>query len=1470
MKKILGLDLGTNSIGWALIENEFENKVGSIIGSGVRIIPMSQDVLGKFDSGTTISQTAERTHYRSVRRLIERSKLRRERLLRVLNSLDWLPNHFKEQIDFDKNLGQYKNHNEPKIAWVSGSRKNEFYYKSAFNEMLEDFKSHKSTLVDNGKKIPYDWTIYFLRKKALKEKVTKEELAWVLLNFNQKRGYYQLRGEEEETDGKLVEYHQLKVIDVIDSGEKNKSGIVYTIKLENEWEFNKPSKNPVNWKDQVKEFIVTTPVEEDGLTPKKTKEGDVKRTFRTVDSEKDWIAIKKKTENDLESSNKTVGEYIYDTILSNPSQKIRGKLIRTIERKYYKKELSRILRKQAEFHSEFTEKEILKKCVNELYPNNDAHRNERLTQSLQDFIIQDIIFYQRPLKSKTSLISDCPFEYSWIEKDNQKVKKFKKCIPKSNPLYQEFRLWQFISNLRIYKREAKINDKTEIDIDITNDVLNGIENYENLFDWLNNQTSITQKKLLKFLIPNEKNPERDYRWNYVEDKEYPANETRGEFIKKIKGINGLDNSLFNDFFTNDLWHILYSILDKKELEKALKKFVKRHNLPGEFIKEFKKFPPYKRDYGAYSAKAIKKILPLMRLGKYWSWDNIDENTKDRIDKILTGEFDEKIRTRVREKSIHLQNKQDFTALPVWLSTYIIYDRHSEAKEITQWHSPDDIRNFLHNHFKQHSLRNPIVEQVVTETLRVVEDIWKKYGNGKANFFDEIHIELGRNIKNSAEKRKQINNRVLENQNTNHRIKLILEELKNEGIEAVRPFSPSHQEILKIYEDGIYKSKNEIDDDIIKIRRNSAPSKKEIEKYKLWLGQGYISPYTGRPIQLTELFTTKYQIEHIIPQSRFFNDSLSNKIICEAEVNELKGNKTAYEFIKENPGRKVELNHGKTIQLFSLYEYENHVKSFFKNDSKKKEFLLSEDIPDSFIERQLNDSRYISKYVRTLLSNIVRNKDEEEPVSKNIVTLAGSITDVMKQHWGLNDVWNKLITPRFERLNELTNSNQFGFWDNKDGKRVFQITLPKEIEKGFSKKRIDHRHHALDAIVVASVTREHVNYITSLNTKRENHAFVRKLREVEEKNIQKRDFNGENKIKRITRYGNYHKPWDEFNQDVALSLEKIVVSFKQNLRVINKATNKYEKWIERDGKKVKTICQQTKGENWAIRKPMHEETVSGIIDLPWVKVGKDEIITATRERNDLVSIFKDVKTKDKAVKKISKITDKGIQKILINFLKNKFNDPELAFSPEGIEELNENITHYNEGKFHQPIFKVRTYEKGKGRFVLGSKGNKKSKYVQGAPNLFYAVYWDENKELRVFETIPLNIVIERLKQGLGPVPQTNGQGEKLLFHLSPDDLVYIPTEDEKVNREGIDFHNLTEEQLRRIFFVNDFSGSTCYFRPNRIAKAIIEKEVDLSLNVKKNKLTGSFDIKTASFNYEQIKNSCIKLKVNRLGEISKAL
>ncbi len=108
MKKVLGLDLGTNSIGWALVSSSFAKKEGAVNALGSRIIPMDQKEIGEFDSGNTISQTATRTAYRGVRRLYQRDNLRRERLHRVLNVLNFLPEHYKNEIDFENKLGQFK------------------------------------------------------------------------------------------------------------------------------------------------------------------------------------------------------------------------------------------------------------------------------------------------------------------------------------------------------------------------------------------------------------------------------------------------------------------------------------------------------------------------------------------------------------------------------------------------------------------------------------------------------------------------------------------------------------------------------------------------------------------------------------------------------------------------------------------------------------------------------------------------------------------------------------------------------------------------------------------------------------------------------------------------------------------------------------------------------------------------------------------------------------------------------------------------------------------------------------------------------------------------------------------------------------------------------------------------------------------------------------------------------------------
>lgn len=1427
-KNILGLDLGTNSIGWALINQDFERKEGQILGMGSRIIPMSQDILGDFGKGNSVSQTADRTKYRGVRRLRERFLLRRERLHRVLNVLDFLPQHYSSQIDFEKRLGKFKAETEPKLAWRFKDEKYSFLFQNSFNEMLEDFKTAGQDL-----KIPYDWTIFYLRKKALSKKIEKEELAWILLNFNQKRGYYQLRGEEEdENPNKLVEFYSLKIVDVVaDEPQRGKSDIWYSLILENGWLYRRSSKIPLfDWKDKTRDFIVTTDLNDDGSI-KTDKEGNEKRSFRAP-SENDWTLVKKKTEQEIDQSHKTVGTYIYETLLQNPKQKIKGKLVRTIERKFYKEELKQILEKQKEFHPELQNDDLFIACIRELYRNNEGHQ---LTLSRKNFVhllVEDIIFYQRPLRSQKSSISNCSLEFrKYKDANGIEQTQYLKAIPKSNPYYQEFRLWQWMYNLNIYRKDDEAN--------VTNDLLNSIEDFQNLFEYLNCRKDVDQKALLKHFKLNEKT----HRWNYVEDKKYPCNETKTMISSRLNKVDNISDDFLTRELEQKIWHIIYSINDKIEYEKALKSFANKNDLDeSSFIEAFKKFPPFKSEYGSYSEKAIKKLLPLMRLGNYWNYEVIDNKSKDRIQKIITGEYDENIKDKVREKAINLTTESHFQGLQLWLSQYIVYGRHSEASMIGKWTSADDLEEFLKD-FKQHSLRNPIVEQVITETLRVVKDIWLKYGNGAKDFFHEIHIELGREMKLPSAERDKLTRQISENENTNLRIKALLAEMMNDAaVENVRPFSPMQQNILKIYEDGVLNSAIEIEDDILKISKTAQPSSSDLKRYKLWLEQKYKSPYTGQIIPLNKLFTPEYEIEHIIPQSRYYDDSFSNKIICESAVNKLKDNYIGLGFIKQFGGTIVECGNGKSATVLKQDEYEDFVKKHYANNRGKRNKLLMEDIPEKMIERQINDTRYISKYISGLLSNIVRVEDgsDEGLNSKNIVPFNGKITTELKQHWGLNDVWNDLILPRFERMNQLTNSTDFTAWNENHQK--FLPTVPIEFSKGFSKKRIDHRHHAMDALVIACATKDHVNLLNNQSAKSDTRRYdlKRKLMKFE-KVAYSHPQTGERIEREVATH--FLKPWNNFTVDAKDSLEKIIVSYKQNLRVINKASNYYEKYVEKNGVKVKERLQQQET-NWAIRKPLHKETVSGKIDLPWVKVPKGKILTATRK---ILDTSFDSKT-------INTITDTGIQKILKNYLAFKDGNPDLAFSPEGIEDLNKNIEKYNDGKPHQPINKVRIFEVGS-KFQLGASGNKKDKYVEAAKgtNLFFAVYENE-KGKRSYETIPLNEVIERQKQGLNSV-ELKGAND---FYLCPNDLVYLPTEDERENIINSDFNSFTKDKNKRVYKVVSFSGAQIFFVRQDISTSIVNKMEFSTLNKMERAIDGSM-----------VKENCVKLNVDRLGIISKA-
>ncbi|CUP43095.1 Uncharacterised protein [Parabacteroides distasonis] len=233
--------------------------------------------------------------------------------------------------------------------------------------------------------------------------------------------------------------------------------------------------------------------------------------------------------------------------------------------------------------------------------------------------------------------------------------------------------------------------------------------------------------------------------------------------------------------------------------------------------------------------------------------------------------------------------------------------------------------------------------------------------------------------------------------------------------------------------------------------------------------------------------------------------------------------------------------------------------------------------------------------------------------------------------------------------------------------------------------------------------------------------------------------------------------------------------------------------------------------------------------------------------------------------------------MLRHLETKDNDPTLAFSPDGIDEMNRNILILNKGKKHQPIYKVRVYEKAE-KFTVGQKGNKRTKFVEAAKgtNLFFAIYETEEIDKdtkkvirkRSYSTIPLNVVIERQKQGLSSAPEDeNGNLPKYI--LSPNDLVYVPTQEE-INKGEV----VMPIDRDRIYKMVDSSGITANFIPASTANLIfalpkataeiycngencIQNEYGIGSPQSKNQkaITG-----------EMVKEICFPIKVDRLGNI----
>jgi len=297
------------------------------------------------------------------------------------------------------------------------------------------------------------------------------------------------------------------------------------------------------------------------------------------------------------------------------------------------------------------------------------------------------------------------------------------------------------------------------------------------------------------------------------------------------------------------------------------------------------------------------------------------------------------------------------------------------------------------------------------------------------------------------------------------------------VELARDLKRGREERKEIWQNNRKREKNR-DEARTFLRKDMGipnPSRDDIEKYLLWKECGEKCPYTGKSISATALFgqNPQFDVEHIVPFSRCLDNSFANKTLCYHEENRArKKNGTPFEVYGGNEDEWQAI-----IQRVSDFQGE-------AAKSKLKRFQTRElDAFDEFATQKLNDTRYASRLAVRYLSWLYGDE-----ALKRIQVSTGQITAYLRTAWKLNRVLNT---------------------DN-------------------TKSRDDHRHHAVDAIVIALINRSTVKRISDAAKKKQHdkgrvRGWEREMKE----------------------------PWQGFFQQVEKVVGEIVVSHRTSHKVMGR-------------------------------------------------------------------------------------------------------------------------------------------------------------------------------------------------------------------------------------------------------------------------------------------------------------------------------
>jgi len=1186
MSKILGLDLGTNSIGWAIV-NKQENDF-SLIDKGVRIFSEGVNIEAKTNSES--SKAAKRTEFRSARKLKYRRRIRRIELLKVLSENNLCPKLSDEELN-DWRYKKIYPQNEEFRVWLSTDNQSniEERKKQNKNPYSYRFKTATENLNLNNKEDRYIFGRAFY-------------------HIAQRRGF--LSNRLDSSDNSIIEEKNSDITAIINDANSTVEFLEafseFLLAFDKEETSNKPlftlsrafnaiiKENPTLGYTDLKDKLHERLNRKEFLGPVK-------------------LAISDLTEKIQEQNCSTLGEYFYT--LYQKGEKIRGEYTHRID--HYLTEFNFICGKQ------------------------------NISNELKE-AIEKAIFFQRPLKSQKGLIAKCPLEnrkacvpISHPDFEEFRMLSFLNNVKIKLPTDEKLRLLSEDERKQIqllFFRKSKANfDFIDIAKKLTSKGLvpkyykeKEISNENVLFNY-NLGSNVAGCPTIANLVDV-------FGVNW---KEYLLS----NFVKKTKTQDKVKIPKSIEDIIDDVWHVLFRF-DKEEL---LKQFaIENLDCDEKTATKFSKIK-LKQDYGSLSLKAIRNILPYLRQNLIYSHAVFLANMKNILPtEIWNNEenrnvINNEINSIIENYKLYSNNIDIVNGLiknvkkenGTWSSNDFVAEAYRSGLEkqvkdffgTKKWNeTPENFQTkilkecfeLFSSQMKLNSGRGEFAKkQTIDEILKTfLSDNFNVSDENLKKLYHPSAIEVYKKAKRSDEDGKKYLGSPLISSIKNpmamrslHQLKKVVNQLMKDDmideetiihVEMPRELNSSNERVaIRQWNEELKNRRNKYTEEIKSIFRgdikiegcndtNSSyndyePTETDILKYQLWIEQNKVCLYTGKTICLSDFIgnNPKFDIEHTVPRSRSLDNSQQNKTLCCATYNrQTKKDRIPFECP----------NHEEILpRIKHWYAKYKGLEQQIKDLSKKGKAASTKEKRDKYIiERtklRFEYSYYFKKYKSFIMEEVPESFKNSQSVDIGIISKYGNLF--------LKTVFNKVYP-----IKGKTTANLRQMWGLNE------------------KSRDNHAHHAKDAVVVACCTYDINDALANYYHNYEQHEFFGKP---------KPSFSH-----RIPWEG-FHKDVDNFDNDTLISHhtpDNLPVQSKKAIRkrgIIQRNENGEIKYKQGD----------------TVRGALHKESFYGAIKREEInkKTGETEEVIKYVKRQG-IEMFKDADLKNIVDDKIKELVTNG--------------------------------------------------------------------------------------------------------------------------------------------------------------------------------------------------------------------------------------